>query len=86
MTTKRVKISCEETERLIKQHDLVVIASCTDMDASFHSEPEIYSLWGTRDEVEVIESRRYPPRGGRGSDPKPCEHWQIHDMERGTRA
>ena len=77
------RISCEAMERLISERGLCVVSSCTDLDAQFHSEPQIDTTWGLPDGTEVIRSYRYPSwdRGPgsttRWADRKPCEHFLV---------
>ena len=78
-----VKISCAERETLKADHDWVPVASCTDLDAEFHSEPEVFTEWGDRSTGRpALRDYRYPPRYHSGesgygkSDRKPCEHYR----------
>lgn len=77
------KISCAERETLYTSCDLVPISSCTDLDAAFHSEPEVFTEWGDRaTEQPVLRDYRYPARYSAGEgetlkpDRKPCEHYR----------
>lgn len=81
-----VKITCAERDELKAARDLVPVSSCTDLDAQFHSEPEVFTEWGERDtEVSVLQDYRYPPRRYLSDGPleyvqrpdrKPCEHYR----------
>lgn len=80
-----VKITCAERDQIKADRDLVPISSCTDLDAGFHSEPEIFTEWGQRHtETAVLRDYRYPPRydasdppGTVKPDRKPCEHYRF---------
>ncbi|CPW71690.1 hypothetical protein [Mycobacteroides abscessus] len=80
-----VKISCAEREQIMAARDLAPFSSCTDLDAEFHSEPEVFTEWGDRGtENSVLRDYRYPARRCLGEDPgiirpdrKPCEHYRY---------
>lgn len=76
------RISCAESDAL--RPELRVLGSCTDMDGQFHSEPQIDTVWGRSDGVEVMKDVRYPRVGfdtGVG-DRLPCEHWLLDGEEK----
>lgn len=81
-----VKITCAERDEIMGLRDLVPFSSCTDLDAEFHSEPEVFTEWGDRGtDLSVLQDYRYPARMYVSDDPleyasrpdrKPCEHYQ----------
>lgn len=84
-----VKISCAERDQIMSSGDLAPFSSCTDLDAEFHSEPEMFIEWGDRGtDTSVLRDYRYPARRYLSDDPgtvrpdrKPCEHFQYVDQE-----
>lgn len=76
------KITCAERDaiyRAERPEKLAPISSCTDMDGTFHSEPQMDITWGIAStDKPVIRETRYPSRDG-GPDRKPCEHWEFQD-------
>ncbi|OHU29052.1 hypothetical protein [Mycobacteroides chelonae] len=80
-----VKIPCAERDQLMADRDLVPFASCTDLDAQFHSEPEMFIEWGQRGtDTSVLRDYRHPEFSS--SDPavirpdrKPCEHYRFEE-------
>ena len=43
-----VKITCAERDQMMAERDLVPYSSCTDLDAEFHSEPQMDIEWSER--------------------------------------
>ncbi|QOF39372.1 hypothetical protein E3G66_003576 [Mycobacteroides abscessus] len=84
-----MKITCAEREQIWADRDgnrnLAPISTCTDLDAEFHSEPEIFTEWGDREtQVPVLRDYRYParycasdPPGTVRPDRKSCEHYRY---------
>ncbi len=80
-----VKIPCAERDQVKADRDLVPISGCTDLDAEFHSEPEVFTEWGDRNtHVSVLRDYRYPARYYASDPPrtvkpdrKPCEHYRF---------
>lgn len=81
-----VKITCADRDEIMASRDLVPFSSCTDLDAEFHSEPEVFIEWGERGtDVSVLQDYRYPARSSLSEpvvvrpDRKPCEHyrWEV---------
>lgn len=84
-----IKIPCAERDELMAARDLVPISSCTDLDAEFHSQPEVFTEWGDRTtEQPVLRDRRFPGwqpadwRQPAGPDLKPCEHHRFQEDDR----
>jgi len=81
------RITCADRDQLMASRDLVPVSSCTDLDAEFHSEPEMFIEWGDRStEKSVLRDYRYPARRPHPDDPatpcpdrKPCEHYQHQE-------
>lgn len=82
-----VRIPCAERDQIMADHDLVPFASCTDLDAQFHSEPEMFIEWGDRStDTSVLRDYRFPARYYTGDPPgtirpdrKPCEHYRFEE-------
>lgn len=77
------RISCADREALVAKHDLEPFASCTDLDAAYHSEPEVFTEWANRATGQpLLRDHRYPARYGADDlpfgkpDRKPCEHYR----------
>lgn len=82
------KITCQERDELMATRDLVPIGACTDLDAEFHSEPQMDIEWGDRASGQpVLREHRYPARTYASDDPatarrpdvKPCEHYRFEE-------
>lgn len=71
------QITCAESDKL--REGLTVVSSCTDMDASFHSEPQIDTVWGTLKGEEILRDIRYPAWewSENRQDRKPYEHFRL---------
>lgn len=65
------RITCAESDAL--RSDLILVASCTDLDAWFHAESEIDTIWGLTDGTEVLKDVRYP------NDEQPCRHYDLRE-------
>ena len=83
-----IEITCAERDQIKAEHDLVPISACTDLDAEFHSQPEVFTEWGDRaTEKPVLRDYRYPawPRSDMsepaGLDLKPCKHYRFEDAD-----
>ncbi|EIU63153.1 hypothetical protein MM1S1540310_3049 [Mycobacteroides abscessus subsp. bolletii 1S-154-0310] len=80
-----VKIPCAERDQVKADHDLVPFASCTDLGAQFHSEPEMFIEWGDRGtDTSVLRDFRYPELPSEDPavvrpDRKPCEHYRFEE-------
>ncbi|AGT12393.1 hypothetical protein I5H84_gp087 [Mycobacterium phage RitaG] len=80
-----VKITCTERDELMSTRDLVPFSSCTDLDAEFHSEPQMDIEWAERGaDQPVLREHRYPARTYLSDEPgtvrpdrKPCEHYRY---------
>lgn len=83
-----LKITCEERDAIYqaeRPEKLRPISSCTDLDAEFHSEPQMDITWGIAStDTPVLRETRYPPwpyAESGTSDRKPCEHYVFQDDE-----
>lgn len=79
-----VKIPCSERDQLMADRDLVPVASCTDLSAQFHSEPEMFIEWGDRGtDTSVLRDYRHPAFSGPDlmpqPDREPCEHYRFQE-------
>lgn len=89
MTGQWVPVTCTEREQLMADRDLVPVSSCTDLDAEFHSDPEVFTEWGDRaTETPVLRDYRFPartyasdPPGPARPDRKPCEHYRFEENQ-----
>lgn len=81
-----VKITCAERDQMMAERDLVPYSSCTDLDAEYHSEPQMDIEWSERgSDQPLLREHRYPAwpsadwRQPAGPDRKPCEHYRHED-------
>lgn len=85
-----VQITCAERDQIMAARDLVPISSCTDLDAEFHSAPQMDIEWGDRaSEQPVLCEHRYPAWPSAdwsqpaAPDRKPCEHYRYEEDPNG---